>query len=78
MTYSVRIKKKGEFFWRKFKNVKGDLIPPDMPGFRVLILDDESRVEIPLEGTEFIFCSKRFLSIKQKMQNETGQSLSIT
>lgn len=77
MTYSVKIKRSGSIFWRKFERVKGDLIAPDMPGFRILILEDESRVEIPLEGTEFIFCSKRFLAIKQKMESEAGQVLPV-
>lgn len=75
MIYSVQYKPKGCLFWRRLKRVKGDLIPSDMPGFRVFILEDESRVEIPIEGTSFMFCPKRFISIKQSMEKEAGQKL---
>lgn len=77
MTYSVRYKNRGALFWTKLKNVKGDFMPADIPGFRVFILDDESRIEVPIEDTEFRFCSKRFLSIKQQMEREAGQPIPV-
>lgn len=77
MTYTVRYRRKGSFFWRTVKCVKGDLLPQDLPGFRVLIREDESRLEIPIDGTEFEFCARRFLVIRQKMEQEAGQKLPI-
>ena len=77
MTYTVKYKTKNQWFWRSVKKVKGDLISPDLPNVRIFILQDESRLEVPLNGTEFKFCSKRFIVIKQKMEQEAGQSISI-
>lgn len=78
MTYTVKYKRKGALFWRKLTNVKGDLIPADLgSALRVFILEDETRIEVPIEGTEFRFCSKRFLSIKQQMEREAGQSIPV-
>lgn len=77
MTYTVKYKKRTQFFWQTISKVKGDLIAPDLPNVRILILEDESRIEIPLEGTEFVFCPKRFLVIRQKMEQEAGQSVPI-
>jgi hypothetical protein len=78
MNYQVKFKLKNSFFWKTIKNVKGDLVATDLGApTRVLILDDESRLEIPLEGTQFIFCPKRFLAIKKRMEQEAGQPLPI-
>ena len=77
MNYTVKFKLQNSLFWKTVKNVKGDLITPDLPNVRVLILNDESRLEIPLNGTQFYFCSRRFLAIKQKMEQEVGQSIPV-
>jgi hypothetical protein len=77
VTYSVKYKTKNRWFWASLKKVKGDLVSPDMPGVRIFILEDETRVEIPLEGTEFSFCNRRFLSIKAQVEKEAGQKLPI-
>lgn len=78
MNYTVNFKLKQSFFWKTYKNVKADLVSTDLgTPMRVLILDDESRVEIPLDGTQFKFCSKRFLAIKKQMEQEAGQTLPI-
>jgi hypothetical protein len=79
MTYQVHYRKKDQWLWRKISKVKGDLVASDLGGIpmRIFILEDESRIEIPIEGTEFKFCSKRFLSIKQQMEKESGQKISI-
>ena len=79
MTYSVKYKRKHHWLWRSLNKVKGDLIGTDMGGvaMRVFILEDESRIEIPIEGTEFKFCPKRFLSIKQQMEKESGQKITV-
>ena len=75
MTYSVKYRMKSDIFWRKLDKVKGDLITKEMPDFRVFILEDESRIEIPLNGTSFKFCANRFISIKLAMEKESGQKL---
>lgn len=78
MIYSVKYRLAGQWFWRKLKNVKGDLIATEFPtATRVFILADESRLEVPLEGAQFLFDSGRFVSIKQRMEEEVGQAVSI-
>lgn len=76
--YTVKFKKKDQWFFRTLKNVKGDFIATDVPGSpRVFILEDESRVEIPVVDTEFKFDVGRFLSIKKQMETEAGQILPV-
>ena len=77
MNYTVKFKLQNAWFWQTIKKVKGDLIPSDLPNVRILILEDESRLEIPLNGTQFYFCPKRFLTIKQKMEQEAGQPIPV-
>lgn len=75
MTYTVKYRKHGQWFWRTIRKVKGDLCPTDLPGMRVLIRENEERVEIPTAGTEFWFSHERFLGIKQQMEREARQKL---
>ena len=76
VTYSVKYRKVGSFFSRKIKKVKGDFIATDVEGKpRVLILDNESRIEVPTVGMEFEFSYERFLLIKQNMEAESGTKL---
>ena len=77
MTYTVKYRHVNGFVWKTLRHVKGDLIPTDLKDVRVFILEDESRVEIPTIGIEFRFCPRRFLSIKQTMEKEAGQSIPI-
>jgi hypothetical protein len=76
MTYTVRYRREGQWFWRKLHRVKGD-------GFieagthRFFICEDETRHELPIAGTVFEFSNGRFLSIKQRIERETGQKLPI-
>lgn len=77
MTYSVKYRQRHQWVWRTIKKVKGDLIAPDLPGMRIFILEDESRLEVPLDGTEFKFCHRRFLTIKSSVEKEAGQKLPI-
>lgn len=77
-TYTVCYKTSSAWFWRKLRQVKGDLVPNDLPEkMRVFILADESRVEIPLAGTSFKFSKGRYLSILKKMEEEAGQKLPL-
>jgi hypothetical protein len=67
---------KNQLFFRTLKKVKADFIGNDMPTpVRVLILEDESRVEIPTDGTVFVFDTNRFVHIKQQMEKEAGQKI---
>lgn len=78
-TYSVKYRRKGQRFWKRIENVKGDLLATDLPGKpRVFILDDETRIEVPsIGGLEIIFSKERFLVIKKNMEKESGQVLPI-
>lgn len=75
MTYTVEYKLSNQWFWRKIKNVKGDGIIEHSQS-RFIILDDESRFEIPITAM-FKFDSKRFLSIKQSMEEEIGSTVPV-
>jgi hypothetical protein len=76
MTYTVDFKTEKDWFWKKLKKVKGDGIMPDSPvPTRFFILDDESRIEIPILGTIFKFSYERFLMIKQNMEREANQDI---
>lgn len=77
MTYTVKYKRKGSFFWKTIKNVRADFVPTDLESVRVLILSDETRIEIPLRETEFWFSRDRFLSIKAKVDQEAGQVVPV-
>ena len=78
LTYTVKYKKIGCLFFKKIKNVKGDFIATDVPGgHRVLILENETRIEIPTNGMIFLFSNERFLMIKQQMEQEVGQKIPI-
>lgn len=73
MTYIVYYKK--GMFWHKLRNVKGDGIVEHNKS-RFFILDDETRIEIPIDYI-FKFSKERFLLIKQRMEEESGQSLKL-
>ena len=78
VTYSVKYKKVGGLFFHKIKKVKGDFIATDVEGKpRVLILEDESRIEIPTPDMIFEFSFERFLLIKQRMDQEAGQQIPV-
>jgi len=73
VTYTVKYRKVGSLFSRKIKKVKGDFIANDVEGKpRVLILENEKRIEIPTVDMIFEFSFERFLIIKQRMESEAG------
>ena len=73
MTYTVKYKLSNQWFWRTIKRAKGDgILEHNLSRF--IILEDESRIEIPVTA-QFKFCSKRFLSIKKQMESEAGQTI---
>lgn len=70
-TYEVRYREYNRLFFRTIKNVRGDFVAKDLPQEpRVFILADESRVEVPTQGTVFEFSKERFMTIKQLMELE--------
>ena len=78
MTYTVSFKTDKRWFWSELKNVKGDGIMPDSATpTRFFILEDESRIEIPIVGTIFKFSNGRFLMIKKNMEREAKQDIRI-
>jgi hypothetical protein len=78
MTYEVKYRACGSFFWKKIKRVKADLIlSKESAPVRVLILEDESRLEIPIANNEFCFSKERFLVILKSQEKESGQKMPV-
>jgi len=77
MTYKVKYKTFNQWFWRTVKNVSGDAVDNQMQ-MRILILNDESRVEVPFAGTTFKFSKERFIVIKKNMEKDAGQVMPIS
>jgi hypothetical protein len=87
MTYTVFYKRVNSVFWKKLKKVKGDGLLDESTGYadtngfqskttnnsRWFILEDETRIEIPVNNVMFKFSKERFMSIKQNVERETGQ-----
>jgi hypothetical protein len=46
-----------------------------MTSFRWFILEDETRIEICMEGMEFRFSPERFIAIKKSMEAQVGQAI---
>lgn len=79
MFYSVKVKRPGSWFWKTYKRVKGDLAYETESGalpVRVLILDDETRVEIPMTWA-IVFSPARFAVVHRQMEKESGQSIKV-
>jgi hypothetical protein len=72
--YSVRFK--NNFFWHKIKKVKGDGFTENGTS-RFIILEDETRIEIPCHNIIFKFSKERFYLIKERMSHEAGQDMNI-
>ncbi len=78
MTYTVKYRKLGSFFWKTVKRVQGDMIgnPQEFgASIRVLILEDESRLEIPADKTEFRYSPARHRVLLKNMEATSGQKL---
>lgn len=82
MTYSVKYKLPGSWFWRTIERVEGDGLFIDFTGevksvveYRWFILEDKSRVEVPLAGTVFMFSPERHDAIKKSMEAQAGQTI---
>jgi len=81
MKYFVRYKLKSQWFWRTIKNVTGDASfisgDKDHLPYRVFFLEDHSRVELPMEGTQFKFGPGRHFTILKNMEKESGQRMAL-
>jgi hypothetical protein len=77
-TYTVKYKQMNSFFWKKINNVKGDLtLTKDTNPIRVLILSDETRIEIPASNHIFCFSKERFFEMLKSQEKEIGQKISV-
>jgi hypothetical protein len=80
MFYEVKVKRPGGIFWRRFKRVKGDLAYESRNGtplpVRVLILADETRVEIPMSWI-IVFSPARFVATHREIEREAGQKIPL-
>ena len=78
-TYQVKYKKIGDDSFQKLEKVVGDgmVVESKNNTIRYFMLKDHSRVEIDTRGMIFHFDKNRFLSIKNQMENEAKQKISI-
>ncbi|KKK95286.1 hypothetical protein LCGC14_2674350 [marine sediment metagenome] len=76
ITYTVKYKRLGLFScWKKLKKVKGDgLVENNISRF--FILEDETRIELPVVLI-FTFSKGRFYGIKERMEEEARQPISL-
>ncbi len=76
ITYTVSYKEPGLFKkWKRLQKVRGDGLLEGNT-HRFFILEDESRIEIPLSFS-FKFSKERFFSIKDRLSNEAKQEIRI-
>ena len=81
MVYSVRLRSttltgKDHFF----PKVKGDFTGRSEEGLantRVLVLEDESRIEVPLGVYVIEYSPERFIHLRTSMEKEVGQRLQL-
>ena len=82
MTYSVKYKTPGAWFWKNIRKIEADGILVDMTAnvksvieYRWFLLEDKTRVEIPMAGTIFVFGPERFHAAKKSMEEQAGQTI---
>lgn len=78
MTYTVKYRKLGSFLWKTVKNVVADSVgdPNEFAAsIRILILQDDSRMEIPADKTEFRYSPTRHKIILKNLETQSGQKL---
>lgn len=82
--YEVRYQKSGDRKWTVLPNVIGDgVVYDDRKGgtgqplpVRYFILDDKSRIELPMNSVEIRFSPARMMETIEKAEAETGVDLS--
>lgn len=78
MKYTVKYKLKSSWFSKTIKNVTADFVYKEAGVIqRVFILEDETRIEVPFEGTQFMFSKERYVVIKKNMERESGQTIPV-
>lgn len=84
IVYSVKYRMRGQMLSRKLKKVLGDWFMgpvgdlthgPTPGGFRCFELSDKRRIDIPIDGTMFIFSSERYELVRDKMSRESGHKI---
>jgi len=77
MNYQVKYKTIKLFArWKKLKRVKGDgLLENGLARF--FILENETRIEIPVGNMMFKFSKERFYAVKERMEDEAKQPLHL-
>jgi len=80
MIYSVKLTPVNGEESIVFKKVIGDFVgqaSDGLAGLRILMLEDNSRVEFPVAGYIAHFSKERFDVLKKNMEKEAGQKLPI-
>jgi hypothetical protein len=80
MIYSVKLTPFDGETSITYKKVKGDFVgqaSEGLAGLRILILEDNSRVEYPIDRYVAQFSKERFEVLRQNMEKEAGQKLPI-
>jgi hypothetical protein len=67
---------KKRFFWHKIKKVKGDFTARENNQTRILVLEDETVIQIP-NNWMIKFSKERFYSTKERMSQEAGQEVKV-
>lgn len=74
LTYKVRYKSPGQWFWRTIKNVIGDAIEPGQ--FRWFLLEDGRMIYVSLDA-EVEFSTDRHKVISNSIKKESGGQVNI-
>lgn len=80
MIYSVKLVHVPTETSVKYTKVKGDFVgqaSDGLAGLRVLILENDTRVEYPISEYIAEFSKERFDVLRQNMEKEAGQKLPI-
>lgn len=73
ITYSIKYRKKNQWFWRSVKNVCGDAYPNFLGDSHMYFeKTDHTVVMVPKDGTEFKFSSGRHKLIQEQMHQESN------
>lgn len=74
--YTVFYRKLGTKRWSEIQNIKGDGFLENNQG-RFFVLEDETQYHLPYSNVEYKFSKERYLSILERMNNESGQDINI-
>lgn len=78
LVFSVKYKKKGQWFWRTLIGIKGDARQNFLGADHIMFIRaDESSVLVPVAGTEFQFSRERHELILKQMEKDAKQKLPV-